>query len=130
MLKFPELNFMKIDVHMKDLMNGGIYWGGGLNLDKENEKIVKKKLNKHECSYYYCKKKTELKKCSYCKQFFCTFHLRPKPAGPPRFKSNRPEDKIFMEEWRKMGGHPCPDFVEYWEAEQKRKQEEYRKKID
>lgn len=35
-----------------------------------------------------------------------------------------------MEEWRKPDGHPCAPFFEYWEAENKRREEEYRRALD
>ncbi len=43
-----------------------------------------------------------------------------KPAGPPRFRSTKPEDLLFMIEWRKPYGHPCAPYLPYWEAKLKK----------
>lgn len=48
----------------------------------------------------------------------------------PRFSGTRKEDLEFMEEWRKPGGHPCPDYIDYMEKEQDRKKREYRIMLD
>ena len=83
------------------------------------------------CSFHLCDKKgIELYQCSYCDKYFCEEHLNPKPPGMPRFKSTKPKDLLFMEEYHKPGGHPCPSFVEFWEANEKKKREAYVKALD
>ena len=82
------------------------------------------------CQYHLCKKKTKVYRCKYCSEYFCKEHLQPKLPGMPRFNSTKPEDRLFMEEWRKPGGHPCIPYSEIWRAEQERKEEEYRRALD
>ena len=87
-------------------------------------------MNKKECSRFDCSKRTEFEKCQYCGLNFCPKHVTPRPVGLPEFKSNNARDKLFMIEWHKEGGHPCPDYMEYWEADQKSKEERYRRNLD
>jgi uncharacterized protein YkwD len=82
------------------------------------------------CHYHLCKKRTEVYKCKYCGEFFCKEHLRAKPPGLPRFKSTSHQDLLFMEEWRKPGGHPCVPFLKHWMAENKRKKQKYNEALD
>jgi len=82
------------------------------------------------CHYHLCRKKTRVYKCKYCGEYFCKEHLQPRPPGLPRFDSTKHEDKLFIEEWHKPGGHPCVPYLEIWKAEQERKEEEYRQALD
>ena len=82
------------------------------------------------CHYHLCRKKTIVYRCKYCGGYFCKEHLQAKSPGMPRFNSTKPEDKLFMEEWRKPGGHPCVPYLEIWRAKQERKEEEYRQALD
>ncbi|MBI2578121.1 MAG: CAP domain-containing protein [Candidatus Aenigmarchaeota archaeon] len=70
------------------------------------------------------------KKCRYCQKYFCNVHIRPKPAGLPRFEGSTQKDRLFMEEWHKPGGHPCPPYLEHWEEENKRKLQQYKEALD
>ena len=95
----------------------------------------KKKLKEPDskigiCEYHLCKKKTKVFRCKYCGKYFCKEHLQAKPPGMPRFNSAKPEDRLFMEEWHKPGGHPCIPYLEVWKTEQKRKEENYRQALD
>jgi uncharacterized protein YkwD len=82
------------------------------------------------CHYHLCRKKTRVYRCKYCGEYFCKEHLQTKPPGLPRFDSTKHEDRLFMEEWHKPGGHPCVPYLEIWKAEQERKEEEYRQALD
>ncbi len=90
----------------------------------------RKGLNFGTCHYHLCKKRTKVHRCKYCKESFCSEHLKAKPPGLPRFSSTKHEDRLFMEEWSKKGGHPCMPYLNYWEQENKRKEEEYGRALD
>lgn len=91
----------------------------------------KKPLRKGECEYHECDKtKTILYKCKYCGKYFCKEHLRASLPGQARFHSKSEEDIAFLEEFRKPGGHPCPDYYDYWKAEKERKEGEYRAALE
>ena len=81
------------------------------------------------CHYHLCRKRTKVYRCPFCGEYFCTGHLEPRPPGLPNFESTKRENKLFMEEWRKPG-HPCVPYFEFWEAEQKRKEERYARALD
>jgi hypothetical protein len=95
-----------------------------------NHKRKSKKSNIGVCHYHLCRKRTKIYKCKYCGEYFCKEHLQAKPPGLPRFDSTKHEDRLFMEEWHKPGGHPCVPYLEIWKAEQERKEEEYRQALD
>ncbi len=82
------------------------------------------------CSYHLCRKKTRVYKCKYCGDYFCEKHIKPKLPGMPRFKSIKPKDMVFMEEWRKDEGHPCIPYAEVWKKEQEEKEKEYSRVLD
>ena len=90
----------------------------------------KRKSNIGICHYHLCRKRTKVYKCKYCGESFCKEHLNAKPPGLPRFGGTSHQDRLFMEEWHKPGGHPCVPFFEHWEAENKRKDEEYSQALD
>lgn len=90
--------------------------------EKNQEKQDSKK---GVCEYHLCKKETTVYKCKYCGRYFCKEHLQPKPAGLPRFNSTSYEDRLFMEEWHKPGGHPCVPYLDVWKAKIHKKQDEY-----
>lgn len=90
----------------------------------------KRKSSIGVCHYHLCRKRTEVHKCKYCGESFCKEHLKAKPPGLPRFEGTSHQDRLFMEEWQKPGGHPCVPFLEHWEAKNKRKDEEYRQALD
>ncbi len=77
--------------------------------ERENSKLTinskKYEYIKNVCSYYSCKKGTDLHKCKYCGEKFCTEHLSPKNPLLPPFEG-KPEK---LEKWRKIG-HPCSDY--------------------
>jgi len=83
-----------------------------------------------ECSYHSCKRKGYLFRCKYCGGYFCQEHLRATPPGPPRFRGTGTEDRIFMNEWHKEGGHPCPPYLRHWEEEKKQRDKEYDKALN
>lgn len=97
---------------------------------KASKKRKKSRADKTRCNYHLCRKRKKLTQCEYCKSYYCEKHLQPKPPGLPRFKSTKPEDKLFMKEWRKKRGHPCAPYREYWVATQERKKKEYREALD
>lgn len=89
----------------------------------EYMKLRKKLL----CSYHLCKpKKKAVSKCKYCGEWFCEEHIRATPAGTPKFNQENVEDRLFMIEFNKPGGHPCIPFYNHWKKE---KEEELDKAI-
>ena len=82
------------------------------------------------CQYHLCKKKTEVYQCKYCKDYFCKEHLKPKPPGLMRFRGTTIEDKIFMEEWHKPGGHPCIAYYDIWKKEKEDEEKRYSKALN
>jgi CBS domain-containing protein/uncharacterized protein YkwD len=97
--------------------------GGGIKRANPEKKIGK-------CSYHLCRRETSLQKCKHCGDYFCYEHINPTPPGPPRFRGTSTEDRIFMEEWNKPGGHPCVPYMRFWEEENKRRDEKYDKALD
>lgn len=81
------------------------------------------------CQYHLCKKETKVYKCKYCKQCFCSEHLKAKPPGMPRFSGTSYEDHLFMNEWHKKNGHPCIPYIKYWEKETLERRGEYSKAL-
>ena len=69
-------------------------------------------------------------RCLYCSKYFCKLHLDPKCAGMPKFNSTKKEDLLFMEEWRKPGRHPCPDYYDYFIESVKQREQEYGRVLD
>lgn len=90
----------------------------------------RRKSNIDTCHYHLCRKRTEVHKCKYCNEFFCKEHLKAKPPGLPNFETTSHKDRLFMEEWHKPGGHPCMPYLNHWEAENRRKEEEYGQALD
>jgi len=90
----------------------------------------RRKHNFGVCHYHLCRKRTEVHKCKYCGESFCKEHLNAKPPGLPRFEGTSHQDRLFMEEWHKPGGHPCMPFLSHWEAENERKEQKYRQALD
>jgi len=90
----------------------------------------KRKSNIGVCHYHLCRKRTKVYRCKYCGEFFCYEHLKAKPPGLPRFEGTSHQDKLFMEEWQKPGGHPCMPFLSHWEAENERKEQQYSQALD
>jgi len=72
-----------------------------------------------KCSYHLCNRKDAKKKCRYCQKYFCDEHIRAKPPGMPNFHTTNPYLLRKMEEWRKPGGHPCPDYFETYKKRSK-----------
>ncbi|MCD6464526.1 AN1-type zinc finger domain-containing protein, partial [Candidatus Woesearchaeota archaeon] len=97
---------------------------------KHNKKTKKSNSKIGICHYHLCRKKTRVYRCKYCGEYFCKKHFQPKPPGLPRFNSTKHEDRLFMEEWHKPGGHPCVPYLDIWRAEQERKEQEYRQALD
>ena len=86
---------------------------------------------KGKCEYHQCTKKhVELYECEICHGHFCKEHIESRPVGMPRFKGTNVEDRLFMQEWHKPGGHPCVGYLEKIEEERKRKDEAYAKFLD
>jgi uncharacterized protein YkwD len=83
-----------------------------------------------KCGYNFCKKITKCKECKFCLANFCNKHLKAKPAGMPRFRGTKPADRLFMREYHKESGHPCAVYFDYWEAENKRKEDRYGRALD
>jgi len=81
------------------------------------------------CSYHLCEKKTYVRRCWCCGEFFCKEHIRPKPPGPPRFDKVSHEDRLFMEEWSKKG-HPCPNYMEHWKRKKEWERDRYLNALD
>ncbi len=107
---------------------GTIHITGGGKVSKGKEK--KSKTDKTRCNYHLCRKKTKLKQCKYCKGYFCKEHIKAKPPAMPPFKSNSPEVQSMMEEWRKPGGHPCPECLVDWKKEIKSKDDKYKEALE
>jgi predicted nucleic acid binding AN1-type Zn finger protein len=93
-------------------------------------KLKEIKIDKNVCNYHLCKKRDKLRKCHHCKGLFCKEHIKPRIPGIPSPTSTKKEDIAFMEEYHKPGGHPCFPYVDYWKAEQERKEKEYMKALD
>ncbi|MFH1839634.1 MAG: hypothetical protein ABH849_00620 [Nanoarchaeota archaeon] len=92
----------------------------------------KRKINIGICysHLHLGRKRTKVYKCKYCGEFFCKEHLKAKPPGMPRFKGTSHEDRLFMEEWHKPGGHPCVPYLEHWKAKNEREKQEYGLALD
>lgn len=84
-----------------------------------------------ECHYHLCRKTSALHQCTYCSESFCTDHLVPKEAiGLPRFEEKTWSDKLFMDDWRKTEGHPCPAFLTYLEQKKQSDALRYEDNLD
>jgi hypothetical protein len=69
-----------------------------------------------KCNYHLCRKKTTLKKCSYCGGYFCNEHVSPKlplTYGMVDSERNPTLARLYEDEWRKKGGHPDAVYSEY-----------------
>lgn len=94
-------------------------------------KVNNQETRPKECSYHLCRKRTaELSKCNYCGKFFCQEHLRAKPAGSPRFENPTPEERAFMDEWHRPGGHPCIPYISVWQEERKQETNRYAQALE
>lgn len=87
-------------------------------MDKKAEELGK-------CNYHLCDNTQGLIQCRYCKDYFCEKHIRPTVVGMPRFRGSSNEDRAYMEEWSKPGGHPCIPYVNRMKtkSEMEKKQE-------
>lgn len=83
-----------------------------------------------ECHYHLCRKQTRVKLCPYCNEHFCDLHLRPKPPGMPRFKSGSTTSRLFMDEYHRKDGHPCPRYHDEWIKKIEAREEAYDKQLD
>ncbi|MBI2043318.1 hypothetical protein HYT25_02935 [Candidatus Pacearchaeota archaeon] len=86
-----------------------------------------------KCFYHLHRKKADLFECKYCKEYFCKEHLKPEPAGLPRFRDTNPEAQKFMEGFHKDFGHPCFPYtrtLDEKERKEKEKNDEAWKRYD
>ncbi len=74
----------------------------------------------------------EGKTCKYCKRYFCNFHVKPKlpRSVGAMMRSHRNIDILHMEEYHKHGGHPCVQFLNHWEAQNKKDEAKYEHALD
>ena len=93
-------------------------------------KTYNRLLGSEKCKYHSCNRKIDLEKCPYCGKYFCPKHLRAKPSGMPRFKSTSVEDRLFMEEFHKPGGHPCVHYYDHWKEEHGKEQKVWSETLD
>ena len=104
---------------------------------KKKTRKTKRRTKKQDykigyCDYHLCeyhtKKKTKVYQCPYCGKWFCEKHIKPKP--PHVVTSNKDFSEAYYEEWATDDGHPCPDYVDVWKEQEKKKEEEYEKALD
>ena len=89
--------------------SGIIMIDGGRRTEKTPEKPTKRKINKTNCNYHLCRKKTELIRCRHCKGYFCIGHIKPTIPSLPNF--DLPKE---FDEWKDNEEcHPCPDYYDY-----------------
>ncbi|MBS3172610.1 AN1-type zinc finger domain-containing protein [Candidatus Woesearchaeota archaeon] len=102
---------------------------------REKEKKLKKekkeehKIIKSRCHYHSCKKRTNLKECNYCNEYFCEEHLKPKPIVVPHLTESTALDRKRKEEADILGGHPCLSYSELWSNMAKNEEEAYKEKL-
>lgn len=103
---------------------GGIVVIDGGKKSKYKTKTLKKskhRIDNVRCNYHLCREKAKLKKCPYCKGFYCSEHSNPKQPGIVNYSNPKTKDIILATE----KGHPCPDFVSFKEAEKRKQDEKY-----
>jgi uncharacterized protein YkwD len=88
-----------------------------------------KKEHIRECRFNACERRADLQ-CRYCQEFFCREHRDAKIPGMPNFTSDLPYDRHLMKEWRKPGGHPCPDYYDYVEKKREFEGKKYAIALD
>lgn len=89
-----------------------------------------KDVKRSICFYHLCRKRGLVHKCSYCGEFFCEKHLKATPPGPPRFTERDEEDRRFMQEWHKEGGHPCVPYLDVFKEEMRKQELEVTEALD
>ncbi len=67
---------------------------------------MRKKHNarRTECAYYDCHETRGLRKCWYCRKYYCQKHIQAKPTSAPPWIDKQPL-------WRIKDAHPCPEFI-------------------
>ncbi len=103
---------------------------GGRRIEKPVEKNKKEsKIDKVRCNYHLCRKKTKLKRCPHCREYFCKEHFKPIPPSMPNFDY----PNKFAEWKHEEHYHPCPAYYDYLvkkEKEKRRKIEESLNKMN
>jgi len=91
--------------------------GNGRSSTKKTKK-EKHVVDKKVCNRWgICDKKSNLKECPYCKNFYCHEHHDPfEPGLGLHSKSN--------------DGHPCPDWIEYKLSQQEQSDKRYRENLN
>ena len=92
--------------------------------------IIELEKKKGECRYHLCDLTGDVLKCPFCGEFFCDTHVRPKPPGMPQFKSTNPKAQLFMEEYHKLDGHPCPPFSDIFKKKLEDLEFQYQIQLD
>ncbi len=96
-----------------------------LNRKKRRARKHRTTRRTNECSYHLCNRKGTLYRCRYCGRIFCKEHIKAKPPGTPKLDTTTPEGMRKQEEWRSPNGHPCPDYLERYELEQRAEKAKY-----
>jgi len=89
-----------------------------------------KKEEKKGCCARDCDQEDKLKSCLHCGKLFCKEHYDPRLPSVPKFKSVTLKSRLLDDEWRKPGGHPCPDYYDSMLEEDERLGEEYTKALN
>lgn len=79
------------------------------------------------CNYHFCDEETDLQQCPHCSGYFCKEHIKPKLPMMAPFDSASSRD---WEIWRDKKGHPCPEFVEEHNRQQKEEKAKYRNALE
>jgi len=91
-------------------------------VNTEGEKII------DECKYHLCTKKNiEVQTCPYCNKHYCVDHINPKIPMQPNF-----DDSKQIGEWKEGENyyHPCPDYYDYVQKQEKNKERSISHSID
>lgn len=99
---------------------------GNKKLDYSTISNESPKEYKDVCNYHLCNNKNNLTQCPHCERYFCEEHIKPRIPMAPPFRGASIEE---YEEWRREDGHPCPEYYEVWEKEQKIRREKYEKAL-
>jgi predicted nucleic acid binding AN1-type Zn finger protein len=102
---------------------GGVYVGGG-NEKSHKEAGKRSKQDKERCNLAFCRKKTTLKRCPFCKLYFCEEHIKPKKPQMRDF-----EDRSQSLEPNDDTGHPDSYYAEYLINEEERINQQYRENL-
>jgi hypothetical protein len=81
-----------------------------------------------ECKYHLCTKKNiEVQICPYCNKHYCVDHINPKIPMQPNF-----DDSKQIGEWKEGENyyHPCPDYYDYVQKQEKNKERSISHSID